>query len=102
MRVLVLEAAAREQLAGLDQRLDHGLIGIALLPLVVEHALAGEAGGLRSIGAVLVDSVGDRGRDAALIELAGIGHPDVEVLAAVARRGVHDTGAGLARAMPPA
>src|SRR3954454_12432505 len=88
MRILVLEAAAREQLAGLDQRLDHGFIGIALLALVVEHALAGEAGGLRGIGAVLVDSVGDRRRDAALIELAGIGHPDVAILAAMARRGV--------------
>ncbi|MGX0965828.1 hypothetical protein AB7M63_006277 [Bradyrhizobium japonicum] len=95
MRILVLEAAAREQLAAFDQRLDHGLVGIALLALVVEHALAGEAGGLCGVGAVLVDGVGDRGRDAARIELAGVGRPDVEVLAAVARRGVHEAGAGV-------
>ena len=31
------------QHAGVDQRLDHGLVGVALLALVGEHALAGEA-----------------------------------------------------------
>ncbi len=47
MRVLVLEAIAREQHAGVSQRLDHGLVGVALLALVGEHALAGEARRLR-------------------------------------------------------
>ena len=71
MRVLVLEAAARDQHAGLDQRLDHGVVGVALLALVGDDALAGEAG--RSLGetAVGIDGVGDRGDDAvSCLELA--------------------------------
>ena len=43
MRILVLEPAAREQHAGVDQRLDDGLVGVALFALVGEHTLAGEA-----------------------------------------------------------
>ena len=33
--------------AGLDQRLDHRVVGVALLALVVDDALAGEARRLR-------------------------------------------------------
>jgi hypothetical protein len=47
------------------------------------------------IGAVLVDGVGDGGVDAAFIEFARVRHPDVKVFAAVARRGVDKTGAGI-------
>ena len=43
MRILMLEPAARDEHAGLDQRLDDGLVGVALLALVVDDALAGEA-----------------------------------------------------------
>jgi hypothetical protein len=34
----MLEPAAREQVAGLDQRGDDGLVGVALLALVVDDA----------------------------------------------------------------
>ncbi len=95
MRILMLEAAARDQHAGLDQRLDHRLVGVALLALVVDDALAGEAGRRRGEGAVLVDGVGDRGVDAARFEFARVRGPDLEVLAAVAGRGVHEAGAGV-------
>ena len=95
MRILMLQPAAREQHAGLDQRLDHGLVGVALFALVVDDALAREARRLIGEGAVLVDGVGDRGVDAARFELARIRRPDVEVLAAVAGRGVHEAGAGV-------
>ena len=47
MRILMLEAAARDDIAGFDQRLDHRLVGVALLAFVVDDALAGEAGRLR-------------------------------------------------------
>ena len=43
VRILMLEPAARDQHAGLDQRLDDGLVGVALLALVGDDALAGEA-----------------------------------------------------------
>jgi hypothetical protein len=45
--------------------------------------------------AVLVDSVGDHRVDTTLRELYGIRGPDIEVLAAVAGRGVHEAGAGV-------
>ena len=95
MRILVLEAAARDQHAGVDQRLDHRLVGVALLALVVDDALAREAGRGLGEGAVLVDGVGDGGVDAARFERGLVFHPDVEVLAAVAGRGVHEAGAGV-------
>ena len=41
--ILMLQPPARDQRAGLDQRLDDGLVGVALLALVVEDALAVEA-----------------------------------------------------------
>ena len=91
----MLEPAARQQLAGLDQGLDHRLVGVALFALVVDDALAGEARRVVGEGAVLVDGVGDRGVDAARFQFARIRHPDVEVLAAVAGRGVHEAGAGV-------
>ena len=40
MRILVLEPPARDERAGLDQRLDDRLVGVALLALVVDDALA--------------------------------------------------------------
>jgi hypothetical protein len=95
MRILVLEPAAREQHAGVDQRLDHGLVGVALVARVGEHALADEARSVIGEAAVGVDGVGDRGVDAARAKLRSIAGPDVEVLAAMAGRGVHEAGAGI-------
>ena len=37
MRILVLQPPARDEIAGRDQRLDHGPVGVALLALVIEH-----------------------------------------------------------------
>ena len=95
MRILMLQPPARQQHAGLDQRLDHRLVGVALFALVVDDAFAGEAGRLIGEGAVFVDGVGDRGVDAARFQLARIRGPDVEVFAAMAGRGVHEAGAGI-------
>ena len=64
-------------------------------PLSLMHALAGEARRVIGEGAVLVDGVGIGGVDAARIQLARVRRPDVEVLAAVAGRGVHEAGAGV-------
>ena len=95
MRILVLEPAARDQHAGLDQRLDDGVVGIALFALVREHALADEARRMIGECAILVDGVGDHGVDAARFESGLIRRPHLEVLAPVAGRGVHETGAGV-------
>ena len=39
MRILMLEPPAREQHAGVDQSLDHRLVGVALLALSVSTRL---------------------------------------------------------------
>ena len=95
MRVLVLEPAARDQHVGVDQRLDHGLVGVALLALVVDDALAGEAGRRLGESAVFIDGVGNGRIDAALFQRGAVRRPDLEVLAAVSWRGVHKAGAGI-------
>ena len=95
MRVLVLEAAAGDQRVGVLQRLDHRVVGVALVALVREHALALEARRLAGEGAVGVDGEGDGGVDAARDQRGLARHPDLEVVAAVAGRGVHKTGAVL-------
>ncbi len=95
MRILVLEAAARDEVAAGDQRLDDDLVGVALLALVGDDLRALEARRILGEAAIGVDGVGDAGLDAALAQPAAIGHPDVEVLAAMAGRGVDEAGAGL-------
>ena len=95
MRVLMLEPAARDQHAGIDQCLDHRLVGVALLTLVGEHALAGKSRRLVGKAAVGIDGVGNGGIDAARGKLRRVRGPDVEVFAAVAWRGVHEAGAGV-------
>ena len=95
MRVLVLEAAAGDQRVGVLQRLDHRVVGVALVAVVLEHALALEAGGLAGEGAVGIDGEGDGGVDAARDQRGLARHPDLEVVAAVAGGGVHEAGAVL-------
>ena len=90
MRILVLEAAAREQHARLHEGIDDGLVGVALLALVVDDALAFEARRVLGEGAVLIDRVGDRGIDAARLQEPRRRRPDVEVFAAMAGRRVHE------------
>ena len=62
MRIVVFVARAGDQRAGLRQRRDHGEVGVAELALVVDHALALEAGRLLGEEAGLVDGERDLGR----------------------------------------
>ena len=68
----MLQAPARDQHAGVDQGLDHRLVGVALLAFVGEHALAGEARRLLGEPAVGVDRIGNGGVDAARRKLAAL------------------------------
>ncbi len=95
MRILVREPAARDQHAGIDQGLDHRLVGVALRTFFGQDALAGEAGSLVGEAAVGIDSVGDRGVDAAGFEFGFIRRPNIEVFAAVAGRRVDEASAGV-------
>ncbi len=95
MRIVVLVARAGDQRACLDQRLDHRLVGVAELALVVDHALAVEARRVLGEEAGLVDGEGDLGVDAARFERGAVLFPDLEVLGAVAGRGMHEARAGV-------
>ena len=91
----MLETAARDDVASLDQRLDHRLVGVALLALVVDDALAGEARRLRGQRAIFIDRVGNDRADAVLLQHARIRGPDLEVVASVSRCSVNEAGAGI-------
>src|SRR5579875_1987019 len=97
MRIGMFEPSAREEIAGVYERLDHRLVGVALLALVVDDALAGKARRLLGEEAVGIDGIGNARVDLAPLELGLMRHPDVEVLAAVARRGVDEAGARIFR-----
>src|SRR5229473_1797393 len=102
MRVLVLQPPARDQHAGIDQGLDDGVVGIALIALVGDDALRLAASVARTearrlVGeeAIFVDRVGDCRIDTARLKLACMRSPDIEVIAAVTRRRVHETRASV-------
>ncbi len=95
MRILMLEPPARDQHAGVGQSFDHCLVGVALFAFVGEHALAGEAGCLFGETAIGIDGIGNCRIDAARGEFACMGGPDVEVFAAMSRRGMDEPGAGI-------
>ena len=56
-----------------------------------------ETGNFLGVEAVIVDGEGDVGIDAADDEIAAQARPDVVILAAMARRGVDEAGAGRRR-----
>src|SRR5215469_7646212 len=95
MRVLMLELAARDQLVGLDERLDHGLVGVAFFALVCDDAFADKTWCLLGERAVLVDGVRNGAVDASRLQFARTRRPDIEILSAVAGRGMHEAGAGI-------
>ena len=97
VRVLVLHASARDQHPGFDERRNDGVVGIAFVALVVDDALAFQPRHVPGEAAVAVDRERDGGVDSALPELGGVLHPDLEVLPAVPRRGVHEARAVLFR-----
>ena len=99
MWILMLEPPARDQHAGFGQSFDHCLVGIALFAFVGEYAPAGEARCLFSETAIGVDRIGNCRIDAARGEFACMGGPNVEVFAAMPRRGMDKPGAGILRDM---
>src|ERR1700688_3372258 len=95
MGVLMFQTPACDEVAGLGQRLDHRVVGIALLALVVEYALALETRRLRGERAVFINGIRDRRVDTAFLKIACGRNPGLEVFPAVARRGVDEAGAGV-------
>src|SRR4030095_12957375 len=88
MRMGVGELAREEQRARLTQRRDDGRVGIALLAIGLQHALAGEERYLREVAGVLVH--GRRGLDAG-------GSAELPVIFAVTGRDMDEAGALLRR-----
>src|SRR4051794_5255940 len=87
----MLEPPARDQHAGIDQGLDHRLIGIALLTLVGQDALALKAGSFLGEIAMRIDRKRNARVDPALLECCGIRLPDLEVIRTMPRCCVDET-----------
>ena len=88
----MLQPAARDQHAGLDQRLDDRFVGIALFTFVIDDALAGEARRRLRKSAILVDRVRNGRIDPAVLQFASVCSPDFEVVAAMSGRSMHKAG----------
>ncbi len=101
MRIGVLQAATREKHVARDERFDDGLVGVALLALVVDDArraafaVGTEARRILGEIAGVVHGEGDGRIDAACRKIAGRIHPGVKVLAAMAGSGVDEAGTGI-------
>ena len=95
----MLELAARDERARLDERLDDGPVRVAGSPLVSDDALALETGRVVGESAVLVDRVGNAGFDAAPVKLQRIGRPELEILAPMTWRGMDEARARVLRDM---
>ena len=91
----MLQPAARKERVRLDQRLDDEIVRVALLAVVVHDAPTFEARGIGGVEAGIIDRERDGRRDAALFEVAGMRHPGVKVLAAVAGCGMHEARTGI-------
>ena len=87
MRVAVLDLAARQQAADLDQLVDDGAIGVALLAVRLEDRLAAKERQIVAETAVFHDVVGDDLRQHAEITI------QLVFLQTVRRRAVHKAGA---------
>ena len=91
----MLQAAARDDVAGFRQRLDDGVVGVALVAVFLQHALAFEARrGLRH-HAVGVDGERDGRIDVAIARAFWLRRPDDVVVGAVTGRGVHEARTGI-------
>ena len=86
----MLQAAARDDVARFCQRLDDGIVGVALVAVFFQHALAFKARrGFRQ-HAIGVDGERDGRVDVAIAERFLVLGPDDVVVGAVARRGVDE------------
>jgi hypothetical protein len=99
MGILMLEPAAGDQHPGGDEGLDDRLVGVSLLALLGDDALAFKTRRIAGEAAIGIDGEGDGRIDPLVLEPAGILAPEVEVLAAMARRGVDEAGPGIDRDM---
>src|SRR5260370_5490888 len=95
MRVLMLQASARQQDAGLEQRTDYGLVGVALFAFVVDNAFSRKTGRMIGEGAVLIDGIWNCGVDFSRVQQRLVFHPDIEVFAAMSRCGVYESRTGI-------
>jgi hypothetical protein len=101
MRILVLQRPRANSMPRRDQRVDDRLVGVALLAVVVDDArrpaLAVRAEARRVLGEKPASST-VKGMAVSMPRARsslGAAHPGLEVLAAVAGRGVDEAGAGV-------
>src|ERR1700730_5098896 len=95
MRILVFQFFTRKEIASFDQGLDDGLVGVAPVALVVDDAAASKSRRFLGEETIVVDGAGNAGVEAFCFERGLVRHPNVEVVSAVARGSMDETGAGL-------
>ena len=89
----MLQASARDDVAGGGKRLDDGIIGVALVAVLLQHALAFKARRGFRHDAVGVDGERDFRVDAAVAQRFLVFGPDVVVVGTMTGCGVHEAGA---------
>ena len=101
MRILMLQPPASQNIARRDERLDDGLVGVALGALVVDDApratfgLRAKPGDFLRVKAIGVNGIGNARVDISGCEFSAIRHPDIKILATMAGRRVHEARAGV-------
>src|SRR5678816_276303 len=95
MWIVVAQPPAGDERVGIDQSLDHRLVGVAEIALIVDDALALEARSLFGEVAIGIDGEGDRRVYLAMSELSLIRSPDLEVFSAVAWSRVDESRTGV-------
>src|SRR5690349_18177254 len=91
----MLKPAARDDIACCCQSIDNCLVCVTFVALIGQYTFANEARGLRSERAVLVDRIRDGRVDTPLMKLSREGRPDIEVLASMTWRGMHEACTGV-------
>src|SRR6516165_10412435 len=89
MRVLMLEASARNDHAGPDERLDHGLVGVAFFALVIDDAFASKTGRRLRESSVFIHRIRNSRVQASGIQQRLVTHPNLEVFPTVPWRSVN-------------
>src|SRR5579864_5892 len=106
MRILMFEPAARDQLTGVDKRLDHCIVRIALVTLLGNDLATFKPRRVFSKAAIIIDRIGNSfsqsiHQSRSILRTYNplypikIRDPYFEVVAAMTRRRMHKAGAGI-------
>src|SRR6516225_7803548 len=91
----MLEPAARDQHASVDQRFDDRFVGVTFFTFVVDDTLAGEARRRFGKRSILIHGVRNGRIYPAVLQFGSVCNPDLEVVTPMSRGGMHEAGSVL-------